>query len=319
MNDQAMTAAGDQDLGGDSSAELILDRAVGKAGGGPTSKMHSIAWKLLIPVPIVTIVALVVGWLTIPSIIRDNVRLDSVETARQIVFQFKTLRKYYTQNVVSKAIKTGALKPSYDHQGSTNRIPLPATLIHDMSRLLQSQDTTVTLYSGYPWPNRSRRQLDAFQQAAWSFLVKNPDKPYVAQTTRNGKPVVRVAMADRMVAQGCVNCHNTKAGSPKTDWKLGDVRGVLEVVRNVEKPLAAGRVLSNSILFGVAGAGLLLIAMSMFMGRRVAKPIGAMVGAMGQLANRNNRVVIVGTDRRDEIGDMARATEVFKQNAIEME
>ena len=28
----------------------------------------------------------------------------------------------------------------------------------------------------------------------------------------------------------CVNCHNTHPTSPKTDWKTGDVRGVLEVI-----------------------------------------------------------------------------------------
>ena len=27
----------------------------------------------------------------------------------------------------------------------------------------------------------------------------------------------------------CVSCHNTHAESPKTDWKVGDLRGVLAI------------------------------------------------------------------------------------------
>jgi len=319
MNDHPMATADDSVFTASGSTEKAKPETADRASGQRRRRLNSIAWKILIPVPIVTVVALIVGWLTIPQVIRDNVRKDSVETAQQIVFQFKALRKYYTQNIVTKAIKTGSLKPSVDHKGSANRIPLPATMIHDMSRVLQSQSTRITLYSGYPWPNRSRRQLDDFQKKAWSFLVKNPNKPFVLQTTRNGQPVVRVAVADRMVAKACVDCHNNRPGSPRTDWKLGDVRGVLEVVRNVAKPLAAGRELSNMILFGIFGAGLLLIGMSLVMGRRVAKPIGTMVTAMGRLAERDSSVEIAGTERRDEIGDMARATEVFKRNAIEME
>ncbi len=33
----------------------------------------------------------------------------------------------------------------------------------------------------------------------------------------------------------CVSCHNSHPQSPKTDWKVGDVRGVLEIVQPLEK------------------------------------------------------------------------------------
>ena len=36
-----------------------------------------------------------------------------------------------------------------------------------------------------------------------------------------GQEVVRVAIADKMMAQGCVNCHNARHDTPKHDWKLG--------------------------------------------------------------------------------------------------
>jgi class 3 adenylate cyclase len=39
------------------------------------------------------------------------------------------------------------------------------------------------------------------------------------------------------MGQGCVNCHNSHAESPKIDWKVGDVRGIQEV--SVAQPIGA--------------------------------------------------------------------------------
>ncbi len=50
--------------------------------------------------------------------------------------------------------------------------------------------------------------------------------------------------------------------------------------------------------------------------RSIVPPILKMVGAMGQLASGNHAVEIPGTDKRDEIGLMARAVLVFKENMI---
>ncbi|MBI3604091.1 MAG: hypothetical protein HY205_06540 [Nitrospirae bacterium] len=56
----------------------------------------------------------------------------------------------------------------------------------------------------------------------------------------------------------CVGCHNTHPDSPKTDWKVGDVRGVVEVVRPLDTVVAKSRAgLQDTFLFmlGLAGVG----------------------------------------------------------------
>jgi len=60
---------------------------------------------------------------------------------------------------------------------------------------------------------------------------------------------------------------------------------------------------------GVAAALLILAA--------VVKPLHALTGTMGQLANREMGTEIPGTARQDELGSMARAVQVFKDNMIE--
>ncbi|MDP6352191.1 MAG: HAMP domain-containing protein, partial [Alphaproteobacteria bacterium] len=52
---------------------------------------------------------------------------------------------------------------------------------------------------------------------------------------------------------------------------------------------------------------------------RVAKPMAFMTDAMGVLAGGNLEIDIPGTERADEIGEMAAAVQVFKDNAIEGE
>ena len=50
--------------------------------------------------------------------------------------------------------------------------------------------------------------------------------------------------------------------------------------------------------------------------RSIVPPILKMVGAMGQLAGGDHSVAIPATDKKDEIGLMARAVLIFKENMI---
>jgi methyl-accepting chemotaxis protein len=62
---------------------------------------------------------------------------------------------------------------------------------------------------------------------------------------------------------------------------------------------------------------LLGIGLALLIGRSITRPVTGMTAAMQRLAEGNHSVSIPARDNTDEIGDMARAVEVFKQNAIE--
>jgi len=64
-------------------------------------------------------------------------------------------------------------------------------------------------------------------------------------------------------------------------------------------------------------AVLLLTLLSLLIGRRIARPILALAGAMHDLAERRLETAVPGQDRRDEIGGMAQAVQVFKANLVE--
>jgi len=69
---------------------------------------------------------------------------------------------------------------------------------------------------------------------------------------------------------------------------------------------------------GLLGLGL-GAALSILIARSIVVPVKAMTGAMGRLAGGDKTIEIPARERGDEIGAMAAAVQVFKDNAIRME
>jgi len=219
----------------------------------------NLLWKLLLPTLVVSIIGVILTTIFVPKILERAVITDAARSAEANVKQFKVLRKYYANNVVKKVHSNSQMRAIIDHQSTPKSIPLPATMIHDLSKLMAKDGTQLKLYSAYPFPNRANRTNDDFGNQAWKILLQDPTKAFVRVENVAGVETVRVGVADTMVAQGCVNCHNSHPKTPKNDWKLGDLRGVLEINIPIEEQLAAGRELSNSIVIGIVIAVFILI------------------------------------------------------------
>jgi len=224
--------------------------------------------KLFIPIIVISLVIIIGTYFFVSHKIRQNIINESIVSATTTVQQYKTLRKYYAGNVISKVKKNskGNIKINFDHKVKKDTIPLPATLIHDMSALVSNQKGGIKLklYSDYPFPNRASTQLDKFSTSAMQkFRNGKVDKPIVSVEKFDGVESVRVSIVDYMVAQGCVNCHNSRADTPKNDWKLGDVRGALEVIVPIEKQLISASDLNLQII-GIIVALIILIMISIY-------------------------------------------------------
>jgi methyl-accepting chemotaxis protein len=73
------------------------------------------------------------------------------------------------------------------------------------------------------------------------------------------------------------------------------------------------------IIAFIVGAMIVGLGLAWFIGGSIGSPIGRMTAAMRKLADGDTSTEITGMERGDEIGDMAKATQVFKENAIEAE
>jgi methyl-accepting chemotaxis protein len=64
---------------------------------------------------------------------------------------------------------------------------------------------------------------------------------------------------------------------------------------------------------GIAAAGVVL---GLVVANAIAKPVNALSNCMDQLAGGNLQAVVPNTEQKDEVGEMARAVQVFKENAV---
>ncbi|PQA82978.1 hypothetical protein C5F52_12795 [Limnohabitans sp. TS-CS-82] len=190
----------------------------------------------------------------------------AVESAQAHADSITQFRNFYAQELVPRAVK-GGMSITHDYKNRDNALPLPATLTIDFGHYLSVVDggTQVRLYSDKPFPWREKdRQLDDFQRQALKHLKSDPNTPFAREEVMNGVRVLRFAQADRMLTN-CVACHNSYADSPYTEWKVGDVRGALEIILPVsEWQLASTGVLNRTftVLVAVLFFGLLLVWLS---------------------------------------------------------
>ncbi|TKT83018.1 CHASE3 domain-containing protein, partial [Aquamicrobium sp. LC103] len=79
---------------------------------------------------------------------------------------------------------------------------------------------------------------------------------------------------------------------------------------------AAGESTEKVLYVGLGFSVLISLGLGFLLSRMIAAPVTALTGVMGRLAGGDNSVVVPAVSRRDEIGEMARAVEVFKQAAL---
>ena len=177
------------------------------------------------------------------------------------------LRALYTTEVVARA-KASGMKITHDYKTTEGAIPLPATFSMELGRRLGERGSGMEarLYSDYPFPwRKDGGPRDAFEEEALRRLRAGPERPFFRFEPYRGQAALRYATADRM-RDACVACHNTHPDSPKADWKVGDVRGVLEVIHPLDGARAQIRsglretfvLLSTIGGLGIAGLGLVI-------------------------------------------------------------
>ncbi len=217
--------------------------------------------KILLPVFITSLLLGAFLFFYIPYIMEEGLVKSIVRHSKNAVERLQMEREYYTLSVVRDVKKFAPqLSFDYNHEGVNGKLPFPTTTIHDLSRMYSKRsDVKFSLYSEYPFLNRKDRVLTPFQKEALKMVKKNGGL-YYKKDFVDGKPVLRVAVADYMVQQACVDCHNSHKlkNWPSDKWKLGDMRGVLEISTPMESAMAEMYSSRNRVLFASLAIMLLL-------------------------------------------------------------
>lgn len=201
------------------------------------------------------------------------IQTSALESAAQQSEILDEINNRYSADVVERAQAKG-VSATHDYATRKDAIPLPATLTIDLGKHLAERGETgmqVRLYSDYPFKTRTDGgPKDDFERDALISLRKDPTTPYFRFEDYQGKPSLRYATARRMQA-ACLQCHNFMPESAKKDWKEGDVRGVLEVIRPLDADAArAHRGLRTTLglMAAISGSLLALSLLVLYKSRR---------------------------------------------------
>jgi len=155
---------------------------------------------------------------------------------------------------------------------------------------------------------------------------RNPD--LIGQPFDRNDPELRAVL--QKIQAGEANVYNDEKklraiapimiGRTKTPWSVMievPVEVALAKAADLDHTLAQISTRDGWMLAAVGLAVLLFgVATMWYVARSIAAPISAMTSAMSSLANDNLEAVIPGIGRPDEIGKMAAAVQVFKENGL---
>ena len=238
-------------------------------------RKYPIAASLLIAVPIVSLSGL--GYLTWLS--THFVQSTALQSVRLEADMLEDINDFYSEEVI------GLLDPNKVHvtrhyHSRADAVPLPFTFMIDVGKKITADKSgmQVRIYSDYPWRSDGGPQ-DPFEVRALNTLSSitntidvdsEPHRPdlirsYHEFTELDDEPVLRYARA-QIMKQSCIKCHNDDTTSPKRDWEVGDVAGVLAITRPLRHDVQTTRagLRSAFYLIGIVAVSLTALSLSLF-------------------------------------------------------
>jgi serine/threonine protein kinase len=231
------------------------------------SRRNPAATSLIIAISVTS----VIGAWRLTSVSRTLLRESVFNGARMQADLLEEVNDFYSE-VVGR-LDPAHVQVTHDFAGHAGAVPLPATFTIETGRRISRSESgvQVRLYSDHPFPWRAGGgPADAFERRALDELRKDAAAVPHEFGEIDGRPVLRFARA-RVMKASCIECHNARPDSPKTDWKVGDVLGVLEIIRPLDREAERSREsLAGTflILFGSLGLAITLGVLVLVVGRR---------------------------------------------------
>jgi hypothetical protein len=205
----------------------------------------------------------------------------ALDSARMEAEMLERINVYYNDEIVDHLDNRVNVTHEYlasnraGKGGKGNAIPIPATLLIDIGERIsrgkpgadgavEESGMQVRLYSDHWW-RAGGGPKDDFQRRALDVLRERvadgeTDASFHEFSDKDNRRVVRFAKA-QVMTEKCLGCH-TKKPSPKLDWKVGDLAGVLEVTRPLEREIERTQSKLRGTFFLMGGVAVVLLAIS---------------------------------------------------------
>ncbi|WP_135077875.1 Cache 3/Cache 2 fusion domain-containing protein [Terasakiella sp. SH-1] len=249
--------------------------------------------------------------------------LSAVGIGAASVITLNSELKTFVQDLQGKSLRTAAmgfqmlypsLKFKIDDNGNVHDIKtirFPKFRNHFMiDRITQSTGDTATVFQ---WDEKTKdfwRKTTNIKKPDGSRAINTP----LGQTGR-AYPVVKSGKTYRGEATIFGIDYYTEY-NPIFD-PSGKVVGILYVGIEKEKSEAFINNIVNSIIISAGLVLIIFIAITIFLAKKGVTPIQRLVIVTNKLAKGELDTEVNGLEREDEIGDMAKAIQIFKESSIE--
>lgn len=185
----------------------------------------------------------VAGFTYLSNLSSYFVRETALDSARIEADMLERVNEYYSD--VLDRLRTKEVTITHEYAMHQNALPLPATFMIDSAQRLSKIETGLQfrLYSDHPFRADGGPKSD-LEREALAILKQRSRETRTGKYLEHhrfvaleGRPFLSYARG-QIMKESCIKCHNKHPKSPKTDWKEGDLVGVLLITRPLDRDIA---------------------------------------------------------------------------------
>lgn len=206
-----------------------------------------------------------VGFLYLSHLSTWFVQTTALDNARSQADMLERINTYYSEEVVDR-LDRKKFNVTHEYATMKNALPLPATFTIDSGDRISAdvEGMEVRLYSDFPWRENGGPK-NPFERAALDHFEKltesNESSEYYEFPKQDGHRMYYARA--QLIQENCRDCHNGDNRSPKRDWAIGDVAGVLAITRPLDRDIERTRAGFRGAFGLFAAIALTLIALSL--------------------------------------------------------
>jgi serine/threonine protein kinase len=192
---------------------------------------------------VAVLVGAAAGFVHLSSLTERLVNQTALDGAHTEARLLEACNQFYSDRINGLPPNSGVVV-THEYRTRPGSMPLPATMMIDLGDRISGTDPerSVRLYSAHPWPwRKDGGPKTPFEHQALAVLEQKaragePDLTWHEFGESHGRRLLRFAKG-QVMQESCVQCHNSHKDSPRRDWKVGDLVGVLGLVRPLDRDI----------------------------------------------------------------------------------
>lgn len=138
-------------------------------------------------------------------------------------------RETYAREVVDRLQFQERRLKATEHFSDDKTLPLPAQMLRMSAERSYATGVSFTYSLLSLWPINAQNGAKTESERKGLRTVAATGKGYYTEETLGGARYFSAFYPDKAVVDACVDCHNEREDSPRRDFKLGDVMGVVVI------------------------------------------------------------------------------------------